>query len=159
MVQVGMVQVADCLALAGSSQRALERDVELGAPGPGGLPGYDSPAWHRRAFTWAHVFRIVHEGRIVGGAIIIPHAAGRMELGRIWLEPSAQGHGWGVTAMTAIEENYPEASGWRLETPAWNLRTQRFYAKVGYRPARRTAKQILFEKRCSTFWLGKGGRS
>ncbi len=108
MVQVGTVQVeraqvADCAALAGSSQRAFERDVELGASGPGGPPGYDSPAWHRRAFTWAHVFRIVHEGRIVGGAIVIPHAAGRMELGRIWLEPSAQGHGWGVTAMAAIE--------------------------------------------------------
>jgi GNAT superfamily N-acetyltransferase len=147
-VQVERAQVADCRALADTSERAFERDVDFGAPCPGGPPGYDSPAWHRRAFTCGHVFRIVHDDRIVGGAIVIPHDAGRMELGRIWLEPSAQGHGWGQTAMTAIEEAYPEAFGWQLETPTWNMRTQRLYTKAGYRPTRRTASQIVFQKRC-----------
>ena len=147
MVQVERAQVADCPALAETSRRAFDHDVEFGAPGPGGPPGYDSVAWHREAFTWGHVFRIVHAGRIVGGAIVIPHGTERMELGRIWLEPSAQGHGWGEVAMTAIEETYPEASGWGLETPVWNLRNQRFYAKVGYRPTHRTAEDVVFDKR------------
>ena len=39
---------------------------------------------------------------------------------------------------------------WSLETPPWNLRTQRFYEKAGYvRVGRTSSGDLLYEKRVS----------
>jgi ribosomal protein S18 acetylase RimI-like enzyme len=148
MVRVESAEAADCRALAETSKWAFDHDVKYGAPGPGGPQGYDSPSWHKRAFVWGQVFRLVHEGQIVGGAIVIVHGGGHMELGRIWLEPAAQGRGWGAAAMGAIEELFPDACRWTLETPCWNLRTQGFYTTVGFRETRRTLSDVYYEKQC-----------
>lgn len=148
MVRLEVAEMSDCRELAATSKQAFDHDVNFGAPGPGGPPGYDSASWHRRAFTWGQVFRLVHDDRIVGGAIVIAHGGGRMELGRIWLEPAAQGQGWGAAAMAAVEARFPQARQWTLETPRWNLRTQRFYAKLGYREVRRTSTDVHYRKPC-----------
>lgn len=58
----------DCEAFARTSKRAFDADVELGAPAPGGPPGYDSTSWHHATLSQAYVFTMAHDGVIVGEA-------------------------------------------------------------------------------------------
>jgi GNAT superfamily N-acetyltransferase len=148
VIEVEAATIADCRALASTSKKSFDHDVRHGAPGPGGPPGYDSVAWHRRALGWGRVFRLVRDARIVGGAIVIVHRGGHMELARIWLEPTFQGRRLGAAVVGIIEARFADARRWTLETPCWNLRNQAFYAKLGYREIRRTESQVCYEKRC-----------
>jgi GNAT superfamily N-acetyltransferase len=136
----------DCRALAETSKRAFDHDVNYGADGPGGPPGYDSVAWHRRAMSWGRVFALVEGARVVGGAIVIPKSGDWAELGRVWLVPEAQNQGWGRLAMARLEALHPDIARWTLETPVWNKRTQHFYEAFGYREVERTTDDVRYER-------------
>lgn len=132
--------------LVATSKRAFDADVDFGAPGPCGPPGYDSVEWHARVSTVSNVFRLVQGGKAVGGAIVYSRGPGWWEVGRIWLVPEAQGRGLGADVLRRLEEMFPAAERWTLDTPTWNLRNQHFYGREGYVEVRRTAELVYFEK-------------
>jgi RimJ/RimL family protein N-acetyltransferase len=143
--------LADCGALARTSQRAFDADTAVGAPGPGGPPGYDSAEWHQAALGWGQVFSITHAEEIVGGAIVFLQSPTQARLARIWLVPEAQNQGLGREAMTALESRFQTVTRWTLDTPAWNTRNHHFYARCGYRVIGREGEDgVLFEKLIET---------
>lgn len=146
-MEIRKAHLSDCGELAQTSRRAFDADVEVGAPGPGGPPGYDSPEWYQRAMGWGQVFVLADAGRPVGGAIVFLKTPNEARLGRIWLVPEAQNRGLGRLAMASLEAMFPAVSHWTLDTPVWNTRNHHFYARCGYRVAgTQGADQLLFEK-------------
>jgi RimJ/RimL family protein N-acetyltransferase len=122
----------DAEVLAAVSRRAFENDVRHGAPEPGGPPGYDSPDWQLEMGETATAYLvIVVEDRVVGGMIVFG-SAGEYWLGRMFIDPDQQGCGIGTAAVAELEQGFPDARLWSLETPPWNRRNHRFYEKVGY---------------------------
>ena len=70
------------------------------------------------------------------------------ELGRIFIAPEHQNCGIGTRVIRLMEQTYPLAKRWILDTPRWNLRTQHFYEKMGYgRVGTLDPNQLLYEKR------------
>jgi GNAT superfamily N-acetyltransferase len=138
---------ADAERLAAISRRAFENDVRYGAPAEGGPPGYDSAAWQQETARAATAYlEIEIEGTIVGG-IIVFGTSGEYVVGRMFIEPDQQNRGIGAKAMDLLERRFPDAKRWSLETPPWNRRNHRFYGKVGYARAGRSASgDYLFEK-------------
>lgn len=144
----------DLSALARTSKLAFDNDVNYGAPGLGGPPGYDSVAWHERLPRWgAQLYKISQDGTIIGGIIVHPdpqHRPDHWHIGRIWLTPEWQNRGLGEQVMAFAESTVPSARVWVLETPLFNQRTQHFYEKLG---CVRTGveegpmPQVLYEKR------------
>lgn len=126
--------------------QAFKADVAVGAPRPGGPPGYASPEWHRRALGAAQVFRLVEDGTVVGGAIVWEKSATWAELARVWLVPQAQGRGVGTEVLRQLEGMFARVTRWTLDTPVWNLRNQLFYRACGYREVRRDDQEVVFEK-------------
>jgi GNAT superfamily N-acetyltransferase len=126
-------RAADAGALAQASKAAFDGDIEYGAPGPGGPPGYDSPAWQKRMMQQADYYRIVVHNVIAGGIIVFRKQVREYELGRIFITPEYQNLGIGTQAFDFLWETYPLAKRWSLGTPAWNQRTRHFYEKVGFR--------------------------
>ena len=122
----------DAADLARASQRAFEDDVNYGAPGPGGPPGYDSPEWQTRFMYLATYYKIVADGQVIGGFIVREEANGRGMFMRAFIVPDFQNRGIGTHVMQFIESAYPGVDRWTLDTPEWNLRTQHFYEKNGY---------------------------
>lgn len=150
----------DCRTLAATSRRAFEADPEVGAPGVGGPPGYDSPDWHEAALGWGQVFTITHDGRPVGGAIVYVHSPLEARLARLWLVPEAQNQRLGREAIATLEARFPEVTRWTLDTPAWNTRNHHFYERCGYRAiGTEGGDGILFEKRLPGREPGPGGES
>ena len=140
----------DAATLADISRRAFDSDATVGAPGPGGPPGYDSADWQRQIMSKASAYwKVLLDGRIVGGAIIYTYPRGRTYLARVYLDPDYHRQGLGLRAMEALLAAYPEARVWRLETPPWNRRTRAFYEKLGFRVVRQTAEDVFYQKTMS----------
>ncbi|MCB2223925.1 MAG: GNAT family N-acetyltransferase [Actinobacteria bacterium] len=120
-------------ALAEVSRRAFDSDLGLsGSPGPGGPPGYDDPGWQHRMMRAGDYWVIVADGAPVGGAIVFDAGGGSYELGRIFVDPAVMRRGIGTRAVALLEERYPDAARWILDTPEWNARTGAFYERIGF---------------------------
>ena len=123
---------ADAQPLAEISRRAFEHDVNYGAPGPCGPPGYDSPDWQSEMIRSGRFFKVLERGRLVGGFVLFRLPDGSVEFGRAFLEPECQNRGIGGELLDFAEGVFHDGARFVLDTPAWNLRTQHFYEKAGY---------------------------
>ncbi len=148
MIQLTRAAGEDATALTELSRRAFEADVNYGAPGPGGPPGYDDVGWQRAAIGAADYYVILLDEAAIGGIIAYPTGPGAFELGRIYIAPEWQNRGLGAQAMALLWPLYPQAEVWRLDTPAWNHRTRHFYAREGFVETGVTDQGlVLFERR------------
>lgn len=81
------------------------------------------------------VLKAVEDGRIVGsvrGAIF----QGRCEVGRLVVDPAAQGRGIGGALAREIERRFPEARCFELFTGHHSGASLHIYQKLGYIPFR-----------------------
>lgn len=124
--------IDDAEALAEVSRRAFEHDINYGAPGPCGPPGYDSADWQREMMQSGRFFKVLERDRLIGGFVLFRLADGSVELGRAFLEPGCQNRGLGGELLRFAEGVFPETRRLVLDTPSWNLRTQHFYEQGGY---------------------------
>lgn len=100
--------------------------VEIGGP-----PGYDSVEQMREKIEQDETYKIVHEGRCIGGIVVFAKGQGHYHLDVIFIEPTWHNRGIGSQAMEFLERMYP-ARLWTLDTPTYALRNQHFYEKFGY---------------------------
>ncbi len=146
-VTIELASPHDAEHLAQVSKRAFDSDIFCGAKGPGGPPGYDSFAWQAQMMKRSTAYwKILVDGTIAGGAIIFDKGKGWLYLGRLFIDPAYQRQGVGLEAVRLIEERYPHATRWTLDTPSWNTRTRAFYARAGFRVVKETMRELLMEK-------------
>lgn len=148
MIGISRARPADAELLAQISEDAFYNDIHYGAPGPGGPPGYDSPAWQIKMMRLGDYYKIEVEDQIVGGFIVLRRKAREYELGRIFIAAEHQNQGIGAQAVEFLWQKYPLVKKWTLDTPDWNARTRHFYKKMGFAEIGRTAQGlVLFERR------------
>ena len=82
----------------------------------------------------AEVYRIVVEGRTVGGVILrIDQESQINELDTLFVSPEEHSKGIGYGTWLAIEKMYPEAKVWKTCTPYFDKRNIHFYVnKCGF---------------------------
>ncbi|MFX0169507.1 MAG: GNAT family N-acetyltransferase [Candidatus Hodarchaeota archaeon] len=149
--------VEDVEILTETCRRAFDSDLEFGAPGPGGPPGYDSIEWNTKIIQnqWLQYHKILFGSEIVGGFIVGNRCPGYQVCERIWVDPEYMRKGIATKAFELIWEKYPSADLWVLGTPEWNVRTNPFYKSLGFVQIGRTYDNptwngIYYEKRIST---------
>jgi GNAT superfamily N-acetyltransferase len=123
---------ADAQTLVNIQMAAFHHDsviypgVEMGGP-----PGYDSVEFALQKMREHDYYKILADGRIVGGIVVWTLEDGHFHLDLLYIDPDFHNHGIGKQAMQFIERTYP-ARQWTLDTPGYALRNQRFYEKFGY---------------------------
>lgn len=137
---------SDALTATGISKRAFDSDVSVGAPAPCGPPGYTSVEFHAEMAEQGHLYKLAEDGRIVGGALLFPKGDG-LNVGRIFVAPEHFRKGYGIFMMQEIEKMFPEAKEITLDTPAWNVRTNSLYPKLGYAEVKRDDEFVFYSKR------------
>ena len=146
-LRLQIASAEDAEVLTEISKRAFDSDVNYGAPGPGGPPGYDSLQWQKSLMKQASVYlKMLLGERIVGGIIVFHRRRGNYYLGRMFLDPDFHRQGLGLQAVEMLFERYPEASRWTLDTPVWNTRTHGFYQKLGFKVYKEKDGLLYFEK-------------
>lgn len=129
------------------SKAAFDSDINIGAPEPGGPPDYDSIPWHMQMLNEGHLLQAVADGEIVGGAILFVDNDGEtLYIGRIFIDPVHYRKGYGLSLMKLVESYYAGIRKIILDTPLWNVRTNAFYTKLGYREVKRDEVFAYYEK-------------
>ena len=132
--------------LVAISMAAFHTDVLVGGDENEGPPGYDSIEWHEQMRQEGHVYSYVSEnGQIVGGAILF-EGDNDLYIGRIFIDPQFLRCGYGMKLMEEIEKTFSHVGLIKLDTPVWNVRTNRFYKKCGYIEVSKDSEDVHFEK-------------
>ncbi|MCR5249704.1 MAG: GNAT family N-acetyltransferase [Lachnospiraceae bacterium] len=137
---------ADALTITGISRRAFHSDVEVGAEGKTGPPGYMSVPYYTKMARSNHLFKLVDNGLIIGGAVLFPDKE-KLNIGRVFIDPENHRKAYGVFMMQEIEALYPAVKEFTLDTPIWNVRTNSFYTKLGYTEVRRDDDFVYYSKK------------
>lgn len=136
---------SDALTLNGISKRAFDSDILVGAATPGGPPGYMSVPFHTQMAREGHLYKLTDEGLIVGGAILFLEKD-VLNVGRVFVAPEHFRKGYGIFMMREVENMFPEVKEFTLDTPVWNVRTNSFYPKLGYKEIRRDQECMFYSK-------------
>ena len=129
------------------SKRAFETDIEVGGAIGDCPPEYDSVIWHEQMQKEGHLLQAVIDGEIVGGAILFLDKDGEtLYIGRIFIDPVHHRKGYGLSLMKAVETYYSDIQKIKLDTPIWNVRTNAFYQKLGYREVKRDEEFAYYQK-------------
>ncbi len=122
----------DANRLADISKRAFHTDVQCGAPGEGGPPGYDSPKAQARFMKECDYYKILYEEIMAGAIMAIRRRRYHYECCGLFVDPEYHNRGIATKAFEVLWTRYPDAKLWTVETPAWNTRTNHFYTKLGF---------------------------
>ena len=136
---------ADAVSLMCISKKAFDSDVEVGAKGAGGPPGYNSLSFHTKMARMNCLYKLVDDYKIVGGVLLFLKDD-ELNVGRIFVDPEYFRKGYGIFMMQQIEESFAEVKVFTLDTPIWNIRTNAFYQKLGYVEVRRDGDFVYYEK-------------
>ena len=129
------------------SKAAFNSDIDVGACEPSGPPDYDSIPWHIQMKSEGHLLQAVVAGEIVGGAILFLDKDGdTLYVGRIFIDPVHHRKGYGLSLMKMVEAYYSGIKKIKLDTPLWNVRTNAFYTKLGYREVERDEEFAYYQK-------------
>ena len=129
------------------SKSAFETDIEVGGTIGDYPPEYDSVIWHEQMLHEGHLLQAVVDGEIVGGAILFLDKDGEtLYIGRIFIDPVHHRKGYGLSLMNMVEDYYSGIQKIKLDTPLWNVRTNAFYAKLGYREVNRDDGFAYYQK-------------
>ncbi len=137
---------SDALTLTGISKRSFATDALIGGPPSGGPPGYMSVPFHTKMARQGHLYKLTEDGLIVGGAILFLKDD-VLNVGRIFVAPEHFREGYGQFLMREIENMFPEVKEFKLDTPIWNVRTNAFYSKLGYKEIKRDKEFVFYSKR------------
>ena len=140
-------ELKDIERIAAISKRAFETDIEVGGAMGDYPPEYDSVLWHEQMRNEGHLLQAVMDGEIVGGAILFVDKDGEsLYIGRIFIDPVYHRKGYGLSLMKLVEAYYPGIRKIQLDTPLWNVRTNAFYRKLGYREVNRDEGFAYYQK-------------
>ena len=129
------------------SKAAFDSDINVGASDSDRPPDYDSIPWHVQMQNEGHLFQAVIDEEIVGGAILFLNKDGEtLYVGRIFIDPVHHWKGYGLSLMKMVETFYPGIKKTKLDTPLWNVRTNAFYAKLGYCEVSRDEEFVYYQK-------------
>ena len=137
---------ADALTLTGISKRSFDSDIEVGAPSKEGPPGYMSVPFHTKMARAKTLYKLTDNGLIVGGALLFPQND-VLNIGRIFVAPEHFRKGSGIFIMQEIESLFSDVKEFTLDTPVWNIRTNSFYSKLGYKEIKRDKEFVYYSKK------------
>ena len=128
------------------SKAAFDTDNLVGNPETGGPPGYDSELWHAKMMEGGNLYTAIDQNTIIGSAVLFPNVEQKeLYIGRIFIDPVHFQKGYGITIMEQIERIHPGFLC-KLDTPVRNIRTNRFYAKLGYQEIGRDGETVYYQK-------------
>ncbi len=145
-VQLVHATKEDIPGLTSVMTRAFDDDSQkhLGKP-KGGPPGYDNGDFFRKWMPYEKsvTYKIVVEGKTVGGIIVWIYTHGRNVLGTIFVDPNHQDRGIGTAAWRLVETTYPDTKSWTLGTPSWATKNHHFYEKNGFKKIREDREEDI----------------
>ena len=134
--------------IVGMSVRAFETDMNVGGKKGDCPPEFDSVEWHRKMAREGHLYQAMIGKELVGAAVVFPdESKSSVYIGRIFIDSIYHRKGYGILLMKCIENEFLDVSEINLDTPVWNVRTNAFYEKLGYKKFRIEDGFVFYQKK------------
>ena len=128
------------------SKVAFDTDNLVGNPETGGPPDYDSELWHAKMMECGNLYTAIDQNTIIGGAVLFPNTEQKeLYIGRIFIDLVHFQKGYGIVIIEQIARMHPGFLC-KLDTPIWNIRTNRFCTKLGYQETGRDGETVYYQK-------------
>ena len=128
MMRLVKASAADAEALMQICVQAFAEDIEQW----GGPIGIDRLEAHLDWMDKYLYYKIVVNGRTVGGILVDPQDDEHVVLSAMFIAPDSQNQGIGTQAMGLLEQAHPTATKWSLSAVYSSHTSQHFYEKLGY---------------------------
>ena len=129
-ISIRRAVLSDAEVLIEIKKRAFAAEFALYGIQP---PNFDSLEQQRKSIEGGCYFAICVDGRITGGSGVKDRGEGHYYLSSLYIDMPFQQKGIGWTALRLIEQSFPDARKWSLETPYLSRGNHYFYEKAGYR--------------------------
>ncbi|MED0964112.1 GNAT family N-acetyltransferase [Bacillus paramycoides] len=113
-------------------------------------PGYSSVEMTIYLIEELDYFKVILDGKIVGGIIVTISGKSYGRIDRIFVDPIHQGKGIGSQVINLIEEEFPSVRIWDLETSSRQINNHHFYKKMGFETIYETEDEYCYVKRINT---------
>ncbi|MCW9129642.1 GNAT family N-acetyltransferase [Bacillus paramycoides] len=113
-------------------------------------PGYSSVEMTIYSIEELDYFKVILDGKIVGGIIVTISGKSYGRIDRIFVDPIHQGKGIGSQVINLIEEEFPSVRIWDLETSSRQINNHHFYEKMGFETIYETEDEYCYVKRIKT---------
>lgn len=80
-----------------------------------------------------YCYKIMKDDKIIGGTLVVDLGEGKFVLASIYIDLDYQNQGIGSSIMKMIEDMFPQAKKWILDTPYLSYRNHHFYEKLGFK--------------------------
>ncbi|QAA30475.1 GNAT family N-acetyltransferase [Clostridium manihotivorum] len=132
MLTISKALTEDAEALTSISTTSFNHDSKTYLGKEIGPYGYNLVEWHLDRMDKSDYYKILNDNNIIGGIYVSKVSDSHYQLQCIFIHPQYQNKKIGTKVIDMIEESYPSAEKWTLDTPSWNPRTNNFYKKLGY---------------------------
>jgi len=131
------ISEADVSEMTSIMKKAFDEDTRrhLGKE-CGGPPGYDNGDFIRKWYlnSGARSFKILINGKIIGGLNVFINNNQENHLGNIFIDPLYEDNGYGTLLWKMVEQMYPDTVKWNTDTPGFSKRNHNFYInKCGFK--------------------------
>lgn len=96
-------------------------------------------------------YKIIYDNKVIGNISVAENQENSYHIGCLCVIPSYENRGVGQEAIRFIENKFPNAITWNLDTPADKERNHYFYKKAGYSIINEylsgSVKLVIFEKK------------
>jgi GNAT superfamily N-acetyltransferase len=129
MNNIIIAESEDARELRDVALKAFQDDYILYGSFP---PDFDTIEFHKSNIESGMYFKIITDGKIIGGIKVFDLGSNHFRLGTIFIDPDFQNKKIGSTAIEFIEKKFPHAKKWSLDTPYKSYRNHYLYEKFGY---------------------------
>lgn len=157
MIELKKAGPQDCGAIHAMQAEAFAELLEKygdTATNPGAEPLERVEA--RMAQDTTDYYFILADGRKAGGVRVQRLPENVCRVSPIFILPAFQGKGYARAAMGALEEMYPQAETWRLDTIGEEAKLCHLYEKLGYR---RTGREEILQPGMTIVYYEKQKRT
>ena len=123
MINFSRAEVNDAEEIVQAKIDAFTDEVKLYGMGP---TGYDNVNLQRGIIRNFCCYKIVDEGKIIGGITCKEERPGEFHVSGLYVIRAYQNKGVGAKAIEFIEKEYPQGKVWRLDTPYRSFRNHHF---------------------------------
>ncbi|MDW3036966.1 MULTISPECIES: GNAT family N-acetyltransferase [Bacillus cereus group] len=157
IISIEKATIVDAEKLTEIMTRTFDEEAKRWLCGQGNVidyniqpPGYSSVEMMRYSIEELDCYKVIMDGKIIGGIIVTISGKSYGRIDRIFVEPVYQGKGIGSNVIKLIEAEYPSIRIWDLETSSRQINNHHFYKKMGYQTIFESEDEYCYVKRIGT---------
>lgn len=129
MIFIERAQIDDASELIRVKTNAFKEEANLYGSAPACCNSLENQI---KSIKEHYCYKILDENKIIGGMEVRQRGEGYFRIAYIFVDLEYQNKGIGSMAMKFLEDEFPEAQRWILETSYLSYRNHHFYEKLGF---------------------------